>query len=511
MRLFGGSAIEGDPGSPHIPPASLDTVFLWDDGLFTAAAARPGAGSREAQRSVLEDCHDLLEPGGHVVVAATNRFSLAALAGRREEPDGLPFIGLLPRLAADLCSRLLRGLPYRRRTRGRRGYVRLLGEAGFEPPAVHTAWPKLRAWRAVVHDPSRRSQTDYRLPADGRRAALAATLLRWLHPLGLDLTFQPAFILVARKTGEDPAVEPTRSLVGRILRSEDLEIPPAFTLRYRSFKLHFATGGRYFRLPLTARALRGQRREADALRRLESHPVGRFIPRSSRVRQVEGAEFSVADDLSHEAGPDEETRLNRLERAFDVMFVEASTMALKDTATWKRVFSAENREAFGSLGCAEPMRRIETATARRRVPVGPVHGDLHPGNVLESEGRIVIIDWDRFEEPGPHFLDALHGLYAHVRRDSLKPARGSSDETDLCTVRLLLDRNPRVPLLERVDATLGEATWAEAVCVYRLSWLSRQLGLGTPEPESSGWHETGARYRAHLSLCTSRLKAGNPE
>lgn len=507
LRLFGGSVIEEEPASVDVPAASLDIVFLLNDGLFSTSASRTGESTWTAQRRVLQSCHESLKPGGHLLLAAPNRFGLAAFAGRRDDLTGLRFVSLLPRPAADLYTRLRHGGPYRHRTRGLGGYARLLREAGFATPVTHLPWPDLQAWSATVHDVSRHPDRDYRLPAAHPRRALAAGLLRWLRPLGLDLAVHPAFVLVAGKPTGAGGDASAPSLVGRIVRSERMEIPPGLMIKHRSYKLHFAAGGKYFRLPLTARALEGQRREEAALERLAKHPIGRFTPHSNRLRKVGGVTFSVADHLTHDVARTEEAQRDRLERAFEVLFADARTASLEETETWSRVFSRKNRDAFRRLGCEEFLEKFEINTALRRVPVGPVHGDLHPGNLLASDGRLVIIDWDRFEEPAPLFLDALHGLSAYVDRHARRPGRPLSGWIDPSTVRALLDRDPRIPLLERADATLGEATWAEAVCVHQLSWLSRQMEFRV---RNLGWHETGTRYRQRLALCVSRLEEGRP-
>jgi len=52
-----------------------------------------------------------------------------------------------------------------------------------------------------------------------------------------------------------------------------------------------------------------------------------------------------------------------------------------------------------------------------RVPVGPTHGDLIVDNaLLDAEGRAHVIDWIRFEERGPLFIDPLQAaLSVHQR------------------------------------------------------------------------------------------------
>lgn len=56
--------------------------------------------------------------------------------------------------------------------------------------------------------------------------------------------------------------------------------------------------------------------------------------------------------------------------------------------------------------------------SRTEVVFGPVHGDLHPGNVMaNSEGQPVLIDLDRFQADAPQFVDEIHtALYTIEQR-----------------------------------------------------------------------------------------------
>ena len=58
---------------------------------------------------------------------------------------------------------------------------------------------------------------------------------------------------------------------------------------------------------------------------------------------------------------------------------------------------------------ARPLNRLCNATTK--VTFGPVHGDLHPGNIMvNGEGKHVLIDLDRFHISAPQFIDDIHIL-----------------------------------------------------------------------------------------------------
>lgn len=112
------------------PDGSFDLVIL-DGVLDGVGVSHVRENPRDVQRLVLENVYRKLAPGGHVYVAAENRWGYHSyLRG----PDGHPKIwgtNLLPRVLANLVAKRRTGQEYRASTSGMDGYRKLLQQSGF--------------------------------------------------------------------------------------------------------------------------------------------------------------------------------------------------------------------------------------------------------------------------------------------------------------------------------------------------------------------------------------------
>lgn len=60
---------------------------------------------------------------------------------------------------------------------------------------------------------------------------------------------------------------------------------------------------------------------------------------------------------------------------------------------------------------------VRLCDSRTEVVFGPVHGDLHPGNVMANcEGQPVLIDLDRFQAYAPQFIDEVHSALYRIEQ-----------------------------------------------------------------------------------------------
>lgn len=84
---------------------------------------------RAAQVACLRICRDLLKPGGSLYVGIENRFAGAYLRGT--DHSGLRYTSFLPRIVADLYSRIRGRGRYDTYTYSKSGYEKLFHEVGF--------------------------------------------------------------------------------------------------------------------------------------------------------------------------------------------------------------------------------------------------------------------------------------------------------------------------------------------------------------------------------------------
>ena len=129
-------------GFPHVHPvvcraprlpyaaASFDLVVMNGFLEWVACAYPDTVPPRKAQIQFLKSVFTLLKPGGMVFVGIENRFANQYFRGSLDH-SGLQYTSLMPRFLADRVCRRKKGQGYREYTYSRRGYARLLADAGF--------------------------------------------------------------------------------------------------------------------------------------------------------------------------------------------------------------------------------------------------------------------------------------------------------------------------------------------------------------------------------------------
>ncbi|HWN82419.1 MAG TPA: hypothetical protein VNM87_10015, partial [Candidatus Udaeobacter sp.] len=409
-----------------------------------------GKGSRDpggTQLAVLRAIRRVLRPDGVLVIGIENRTGIWFFLGRQDH-SYLPFTGLLPRPAASLVTRWLRGHPYDTYTYTHPGYRRLLAAAGYDD--LRTVLP---VWSY--------NSPEYLMPlADGPRTELADELMGaggrasprpWVRRAHLDLrlsqTFANDFIFYAR-TG--PASDPgwlrrtlaprwpSYGLPGSVAsleflirnRAEPTLIafpsrgadPPCAVLRLSSARANAEDAARFSPARHEIATLR------DLGARLPAELVD-SLPRPLDLLATTTHDIGVTTYLAGAApmlpappaGPAAATELGAL-----------TSRVLDWLATFHRALGDPAADANG--GQAElGSRELAALVAARleRVPDGPAlaaalvaqtpdrslgrvawrpqHGDFVLSNLRQlPAGRLGVIDWERFGRiPMPGF-DALH-------------------------------------------------------------------------------------------------------
>ncbi|MBI3669323.1 MAG: methyltransferase domain-containing protein [Acidobacteria bacterium] len=138
----------GDTARLPFADESFDLVIL--NGVLALLPTTLAGHPQAIQRTLLQEAFRLLAPGGQLLLAEQNRWSLRHWLGKPEDHSQLPFISLLPRAAADFYSRLRSRQPYRTPSYSFWGYKRLLREAGFGPARAYVPLPDFRSFQALV-------------------------------------------------------------------------------------------------------------------------------------------------------------------------------------------------------------------------------------------------------------------------------------------------------------------------------------------------------------------------
>jgi ATP-binding cassette, subfamily C, bacterial len=487
----------------HLPfrNSSFDSVFI-DDWLGRLPAFVPEEVSpHAAQVAFLRECRRVLKPGGRLLMTTPNRAGLPSWGGRPDRYTGLSFVALAPRAVADAWSRIIRRRPFREHIYGMVGNMRLLRSAGFQAIRVHAPWPHHHWVQFVIPNVTASDWRDLTLPASAKGRRRTTAMLGFLGRLGMHVRFLPDYYFEARAGEAGKDFDPTRddSILAQILKRARVTADRALRIRFRatSSTLVVTTRERFIKIPVSDPGVHRLRAEVAALRRLAAHRLGRYTLGPGELGIAAGVAYASYPFFPHEEG--ENTALRRIETAFNALFHEPHYAPLSDTAFWKRIIASDSLELMERVGAGHLLDHWLPRLARKRVPVGVSHGDLNAGNLLEGGQRLVMIDWDFFEESSPLFLDAMHAVFRLALRESNSGVPGRRRFVDF--LELLYARDAVFPLLRYAVSLLGELTWEEAVTLYVLSDCNRVL-FNLPDLERSAEMEEECRVR--LAACRTK-------
>lgn len=102
------------------------------------------------QKQVLQEMHRVLQPGGYLYIGIENRWGIENWIGIRDSHSGLRFITLLPRVVANIYSRMKRGRGYRAYTHSHRMYNLLLKKSGFSKVRFYLPVPNYRNFNYLI-------------------------------------------------------------------------------------------------------------------------------------------------------------------------------------------------------------------------------------------------------------------------------------------------------------------------------------------------------------------------
>lgn len=118
-----------EPEDLPLAPASFDAASLIGVLEWVGTCSRLRS-PQQAQMAVLKKIHQLLKPSGVLYLGIENRIGFNYFVGAKDH-CGLPFTSLMPRMLADLVTRLFRHERYVTYTYTLGGYRHLLRQCGY--------------------------------------------------------------------------------------------------------------------------------------------------------------------------------------------------------------------------------------------------------------------------------------------------------------------------------------------------------------------------------------------
>lgn len=192
-------------------PETFDFIVV-NGYLEWVGLADPTVNPRTLQVRFLAQLQRLLKPGGAIYIGIENRFGYDNFLGTKDH-SGLRYTSLMPRWMADLCCRYYLKQPYRvsrtyhnyrTYTYGRRGYRKLLQEAGFGACEFFMPLPGYNRPVELIsldHPSPLRFYLNHAISPVSRMGKLKKKLALWGTSIGLTSFFSPHFSIVARKEG----------------------------------------------------------------------------------------------------------------------------------------------------------------------------------------------------------------------------------------------------------------------------------------------------------------------
>lgn len=397
------------------PSDSFDNVFLNGVLEWLPEEFMPEMPPDAVQQAFLQEFARILRPNGSLVIGIENRNSFLYWAGTREDHTNLRFGAILPRPVANWYSKAVRGCPYRTYTYTRRGYQRLLTGGGFDAEGLMVPWRRYRNWKTLV--PSRNLQTQNLIDYNRRpsiRGHIRDAFLAFAGRLGILLDIVPDFYILARLT---PTSHPnldgfSGSILQRIVDTtgggnERLEVVHSSSAE----NLILLSQEHVFKVALSNNAENRLFRELEAGKLLQESRLQQLAPPPGELGRVGNLDFQVQRRIPVKAyqRPKEHDASEAIEAILDAVMPSARVDLLENTDFWSRINTQEFLPIVESLHAEKLHDWLLANAASQSVLVGQVHGDFCCQNLLRtSTGETVFVDWDRYEEYSPLFLDVCH-------------------------------------------------------------------------------------------------------
>jgi ubiquinone/menaquinone biosynthesis C-methylase UbiE/aminoglycoside phosphotransferase (APT) family kinase protein len=423
----------GDTKHLPVPDAFFDTVIL--DGVLEWLPAFSPGKPRDIQVTFLKEVHRVLKPQGLLFVAIENRIAFAYFRGAREHHTRLRYISLMPRLLANLYSRIASGKPLRPYTYTKSQFKRLFRDAGFDSSEFWGLLPDYRNIQTAL-DLSRSSMVRNALPVPEStlkrvRNAIATPMLPWLSDcFGIRVqrgsgTGEAAAL--NENGARSPFVYELLSHISEHYLNGEVLTPTKYSTSAHSVHVWAHGQKKYIvHLPLSAadetRMDRGVRAAAE-IAKVTPIPTAPLVARSS----YKGIGFAM--NVLSEGSSVRSIFSSRSEICNVLAVLHNQTRSA--AAPWREILrttaeryaaalkgAAASRQAAKNMLNSDRMNQLISYVSdiSGNGSSCAIHGDFWTENILEQNGKITaVLDWDRFDPRGLPYLDLFHLLTKHER------------------------------------------------------------------------------------------------
>lgn len=462
----------GDTRPLPFPEGSFDCVVL--NGVLEWSAAEGSQPVREGQLAFLGEVRRILKPDGHLYVGIENRYGYTYFLGAPEDHTGVKYAALVPRWAADMLVGRTTGHPYRTYTYGCNELRDLLAEAGFPGTSFFAPIPDYRTFHELY-------ALDGSEPRTGREAG--GWRKRIKQRLERSRAFTPSYGVVAGRDKVQPSwiqelADDTRR---RLSIQGDRSFPRVKVSATSTAGLIVTLQSRaVVRVALDPVCESRVAKNFAGLERAHglAHKHKSFLcPQPLYSDRFHGVPYTVESHVSGTsyAGISEQERECGDQQAFDLLielktYRDAAAAVLEPADVWREMVVAPLHDLLTRLPDAgerqyvAPMLEFAERGETEPPSVGFTHGDYWWGNVLfnADQGRLALIDWDRWAEQDFSSNDLLH--YICYRR-MFKTGRQWSDVFSDWLQGSGADRVENAAVVKLAERTGMPATWMRSAAL----------------------------------------------
>ncbi len=375
---------------------SLDAVFL--NGVLEWIPEYDLSESpRTIQLNFLKEIRRVLKDDGQVFIGIENRIGFPYFFGKPDEHSKIRFGTLMPRVLADLVSKIKFHKPYRTFTYGPRGYKRLLKEAGFEDNAINVPASDYREIIQIFLPEAKKNLVSAPENDLNWKRKVKNLARRLFYPSFLSKYFAHAFLITSNW--------PKPNLLKDVLLMKGEHIIDAQKVINNNLKgtILVETENYIYKVPAHPKASVNLKTEINTIEELaKSDWLNPYLPKIELASinntniQIINKEKQVRKAKGYYA---------EIKKFLDLKNRNAQSKSLADAI---QDLNLQNvREYLGLNGKNDLLDRLMAKSTEIKVQAAPAHGDLHTNNILATAGGIKIIDWEFYAEKAPVEFDLI--------------------------------------------------------------------------------------------------------